>query len=195
VGLPSELLQRRPDVLAAERRFAASGKRLSEARRALFPRLALTGGGGTTTGDLGDLLNSDFGVWNLAGNIAQPILSGGQLRAEARARFSREREALATLQQTILTAFSEVETALSAEQLLKGRARAIQEAVELARQADAAAREDYARGLGDLLTTLSTQERLVRLRTQLLTLQRLILENRVNLHLALGGDFSPASVL
>lgn len=191
-GLPSELLQRRPDVLAAERRFAASGKRLSEARRALFPRLALTSSSGTTTGDLSELLNSDFGVWQLAGNVVQPLFTGGQLRAEAKVRYSKQDEALAQLQQSVLKAFGEVENTLAAERLLAERASAIDSATSLAAQADEAARADYAGGVSDLLTVLTAQTRLVQLRSQQLTLRRLRLENRVNLHLALGGDFRPS---
>jgi multidrug efflux system outer membrane protein len=190
VGLPSELLQRRPDVLAAERRFAASGKRLTEARRALFPRLALTSSAGTATGDLTDLLKSDFGVWQLAGNLVQPILTGGRLRAEANVRYAREQEALAALQQTVLQAFGEVETALMAEKLLAQRETALTGALTFARQADEAARADFAAGVSDLLNVLTAQNRAVQLRSQLLTLRRLRLENRVNLHLALGGDFA-----
>ncbi len=190
VGLPSELLQRRPDVLAAERRFAAAGKRLSEARRALFPRLALTSSAGTATGELSDLLNSDFGVWQLAGNVVQPIFTGGQLRAEANVRYARERETLADLQQTVLNAFGEVESALAAERLLAERAAAVDAALALARQADEAARSEFAAGVGDLLTILAAQNSVLRLRSQHLTLHRLRLENRINLHLALGGDFS-----
>ncbi len=189
VGLPSELLQRRPDVLAAERRFAAAGKRLSEARRAVFPRLTLTSGGGTATGELSELLNSDFGVWQIAGNVVQPIFTGGQILAEARTRSAREREALASLQQTVLDAFGEVESALAAERLLAERAAAVETALKLAREADEAARADFAGGLGDFLTVLTAQNSVVRLRSQQLTLHRLRLENRINLHLALGGDF------
>ncbi len=190
VGLPSELLQRRPDVLAAERRYAAAGKRLSEARRAVFPRLALTSSAGTATGDLSDLLNSDFGVWQLAGNVIQPIFTGGQIRAEANVRYAREREVLANLQQTVLNAFGEVETALAAERLLAERADAVSAALDLARQADEAARADFAGGVGDLLTVLTAQNSVLRLRSQQITLHRLRLENRINLHLALGGDFT-----
>lgn len=195
VGLPSELLQRRPDVLAAERRFAASGKRLSEARRALFPRLSLTTGGGTATGELGDLLKSDFGVWQLAGNVIQPIFTGGRLRAEANVRYAREREALADLQQTVLRAFGEVETALMAEKLLTQREASLASALSFARQADEAARADFASGVTDLLNVLSAQNRVVQLRAQLITLRRLRLENRINLHLALGGDFAAKPAL
>ncbi|MCB1226078.1 MAG: TolC family protein, partial [Verrucomicrobiales bacterium] len=188
-GLPSELLLRRPDVVAAERRFAASGRRLLEARRALFPQISLTGGTGTSSGDLADLLDSQFGVWNLAGNLAQPILTGGRLRGEVKVRDAKEKELLESLQQTVLDAFGEVETALAVDPLLAQRQAALQQALELAEQANEAAREEFAGGTGDLLTVFSAQNRLIQLRSQAVTLQRLRLENRINLHLALGGDF------
>jgi NodT family efflux transporter outer membrane factor (OMF) lipoprotein len=191
VGLPSELLQRRPDVLAAERRFASAGRSYVEAKRALFPRLALTGSAGRSTLELEDLLDSDFGVWRLAGNVVQPILAGGQIRAQAAIRKSDEREALANLQQTVLQAFFEVEDALGADRLLASRESAIREAARLAEEAHDSARADYRDGLGDILTVLGAQTRELQTRSQLLTLRRLRLENRVNLHLALGGDFSP----
>lgn len=192
-GLPSELLQRRPDVIAAERRFAAQGKRLIEARRALFPRLSLTASGGTSTDDLAELLNSDFGVWQLAGNVIQPVLTGGALRAEADIRRAEEKEALAQLQQIVLQAFSEVEIALAADQFLATREAAITEAARLAEEADKAARADYRDGVGDILTVFAAQTRMIQARSQWITVRRLRLENRINLHLALGGDFQARS--
>lgn len=190
-GLPSELLQRRPDVLAAERRFAAAGKRVTEAKRAVFPRLSLTSSAGTSTENLSELLNSDFGVWNLAANAVQPILYAGKIQAGKDIRFSEEKEALAQLQKTVLQAFSEVETALAADQYLVSRVTAIVEAQRLAEEADQSARADYQQGLGDLLTVFVSQNRVIQAKAQLLAVQRLRLENRVNLHLALGGDYRP----
>jgi outer membrane protein TolC len=190
-GLPSGLLQRRPDVLAAERRLASAGMRLKEARRAIFPRLALTANGGTSTDDLAQILNSDFGVWQLAGNLIQPILAGGTIRGEIASRNADETEALAQLQKTVLGAFSEVEIALASEGLLAGREAALAEAVRLAADADKAARADYRDGVGDILTVFAAQNRNLQTRMQLLAVRRLRLENRVNLHLALGGDYQP----
>lgn len=192
-GLPSELLQRRPDILAAERRFAASGRSLSEARRAIFPRLSLTSSAGTATAELNDVLNSDFGVWQIAANVAQPIFAAGRIRAEADIRYAEEKEALASLQQTVLTAFSEVENALANERHLAAREQSLAEAVRLATEADQSARADYAQGLGDLLTVMAAQTRLLQARSQRIAVQRLRLENRVNLHLALGGDYQVRS--
>jgi outer membrane protein TolC len=81
-GLPSELLLRRPDILAAERRLAAAGERSKAARLAKYPSFALTGSTGTTADSLHEVLDSANGVWSLAGGVLQPILTGGRLREE-----------------------------------------------------------------------------------------------------------------
>ncbi len=188
-GLPSELLVRRPDIQAAERRYASQGERVKEARLARFPKLALTASGGTSTEALQDILNSDFGVWNLAGNLAQPILTGGRLRTEEQIRRDQESQTLAHLQSTVLQAFLEVELALEADEFLAEREAAITEAAALANEADVAARADYRDGVGDILTVLAAQSRALQFSGQRLSLRRLRLDNRVNLHLALGGDF------
>ena len=188
-GLPSELLQRRPDILAAERRFAAQGMRLKEARRAVFPSLTLTGSAGTNTAALTNLLGSDFGVWSFGARIFEPILTGGLVPAELRKRKAEESEALAALQKTVIKAFSEVENALEAEQLLRSREASLVEATRLATEADSEARANFRQGLGDILTVLVTQQRAIQARSALAAVRRLRLDNRVALHLALGGDF------
>ncbi|MCH1507069.1 MAG: efflux transporter outer membrane subunit [Verrucomicrobiales bacterium] len=190
-GLPSELLLRRPDIQAAERRFASQGQRITEARLAMFPQLKMTASGGTSTDSLKDLLDSDFGVWNLAGNIVQSILTGGQLLAEKRVREEQESQALAALQSTVLQGFLEVELALEADQYLAERQSALEDATALSREAYIASRADYRDGVGDILTVLAAQSRALQFSGQLISIRRLRLDNRVNLHLALGGDFKP----
>lgn len=190
-GLPSELLTRRPDVQSAERQFAAQGQRIREARLALFPQIKLTASAGTSTDALEEILNSDFGVWNLVGNVVQPILTGGQLLAQKQLREEQERQALANLQCTVLQAFLEVELALEAEAYLAERESSLTEAVSLAREADSASRADYRDGVDDILTVLTAQSRVLQFSSQLISLRRLRLNNRINLHLALGGDFKP----
>lgn len=190
-GLPSELLLRRPDVRAAERRFAASGKSKEEARRALFPQFKLTASTGASTDDLGSILDSNFGVWTLAGNAVQPILTGGRLRAEIRVRQEQDREAVAQLQKAVLQAFGEVETTLAADAFLARREAALKEAVALANEADTEARAAYRDGVGDILTVFAAQNRRLATEAQAITVRRLRLDNRINLHLALGGDYVP----
>ncbi len=180
---------KRPGILTAERRLAASGKRIDEARRAFYPSFALTAGAGTTTNELRSIFDSGFGVWSIAGRIAQPILTGGQLKSQLEARTAEEKEALATLQQTVLKGFGEVETALAAERYLADREASVAEALELARDGAASAERDFSLGTGDVLTLLAAQNRRIELASQRLTLRRLRLDNRVNLHLALGGDY------
>jgi len=188
-GLPSELLLRRPDVIAAERSYAASIKRVKEAKLAAFPSFKLTGAGGTNTDALSDILNSNFGVWSLGASATQYLLTGGQIRGEIRLRKSKEREALAQLHQTVLQAFGEVEQALAADRWLSRREREIHEALLLAREASSAAEDDYRDGNGDVLTLFVAQSRRIQLESRYMSLRRLRLTNQVDLHLALGGGF------
>ncbi|NNM30701.1 MAG: efflux transporter outer membrane subunit, partial [Akkermansiaceae bacterium] len=190
-GLPSELLLRRPDILAAERRFAAAGRRERAAHLARFPSFALTGSLGTTTNRLREVLDSDFGVWSMGAGVAAPILDGRRLLEGERIARSDERQALAVLQQTVLDAFGEVEQALVADRFLARRIDALEEATRLSADASLAAGEDYVGGSGNVLTLLSAQSRRIQAASQLVTVRRLRLDNRINLHLALGGDFRP----
>ncbi len=189
-GLPSELLLRRPDILGAERQLAAAGRRRDEAFLAFFPSFSLTASAGQSTDQLRNIFDSSFGVWSIAGQAAQPILSGGQLKSQLEARSAEEKEALANLQQTVLEGFGEVETALAADRYLAERVAAIDAAFEMARDGAESARRDFTLGTGDVLTLLASENRRIDLAIQRLTLRRLRLENRVNLHLALGGDYT-----
>jgi NodT family efflux transporter outer membrane factor (OMF) lipoprotein len=188
-GLPSELLKRRPDVIAAERRYAGSGMRITEAKRAIFPIFRLTGSTGTTTDALSNILSSSFGVWSIGNNISQNILTGGQVKGEISMRSSRDRQNLAQLQSTVLKAFGEVESALAADKWLAKRITEMGKAQKLANDAARASEEDYALGNVTLLTVLTAQNRKIDIASQVALLRRLQLENRVNLHLALGGGF------
>ena len=188
-GLPSELLTRRPDLLAAERRFAAQGARQQEAARALFPQFSLTGSRGTSTDSLGEILKSDFGVWRLGANVTQPIWRSGRILAEIDLRDAEEQEAMAALQSAVIQAFLEVETFLAGENRLAQRERSLAEARQLAEEADRAAREEFASGTGDILTVFAAEARLVAARRQFSAARLERLENRINLHLALGGGF------
>ncbi len=188
-GLPSELLLRRPDILEAERKFASTGKLLKQGKLAFYPSFSLTARTGRTTDSFQNLLKSDFGVWSLAGNLTQPIWAGGALWTEYSRLKSDERSALANLQGTVLRAFGEVEQALAAERYLVQREAALKKAHQSAIAAAEAANADYAGGTGDALTLITAQSNRVNLASQLVTLRRLRLDNRVTLHLALGGDY------
>lgn len=188
-GLPSELLLRRPDLAAAERRLAAAGARIEEARKALYPRLSLTGSAGRRSQDLEDLLDSDFSVWSLLGNVLQPIFQGGRLRAAVGLSEARQRELAAGYLQSALRAFGEVETALAAESWLGEQVGALTEATEQSLAARELAEDRYAAGLADLLTVLESQRQALDAQSRLLTARRQRLDARVDLILALGGGF------
>ncbi len=188
-GLPSELVARRPDLQAAERRLEASGFRVREARRALYPRITLTGSGGTSSDSLGDLVDGDFTVWSIAGSLLQPIFQGGRLRAAVDfAEASRDRT-LALYAQGVLRAFAEVESALAAERLLAAEEAALAVATGESKAAVRLAEDRYQAGVGDYLTILESQRQSFLTESRLLTLRALRLSNRADLHLALGGDF------
>ncbi len=188
-GLASELLLRRPDILAAERRYAAAGSRFKSARLAHYPSFSLTGRRGTSTDVLHEVLDSRFGVWSLSGGLVQPLLSGGRLRQEAKIAGHDEEIALRELQRIVLRGFGEVEQALVAEEYFAKRERAVAESARSAREAAEAAIVDFADGAVEALTLLSAQDRQVQTAFQLASLRRMRLDNRVNLHLSLGGDF------
>lgn len=188
-GLPSGLLLRRPDILAAERRYAALGQRRKAAQLAKYPSFSLTGSTGTTTDSLRNVLNSDFGIWSLGAGVVQPILSGGRLAAEEEVAGRDERIALGKLQQSVLRGLGEVEQALVAERYFAVREAEIAESARLAREAAESAILDFADGAVDALTLLSAQDQQVQTAFQLVEIRRFRLDNRVNLHLALGGDF------
>jgi NodT family efflux transporter outer membrane factor (OMF) lipoprotein len=190
-GLPATLLDRRPDLAASERRMAAADERLFEARRSLLPAISLTGKFGSASKDISDVLDGTFSVWSIAGNLAQPIVRGGALRANVKKKDAELELAAAEFEQTALTAFGEVENALAAEKFLTDRVAALVQTVRLTEDAYDRSLSEFQSGTGDLLTVLSAQQRLFTSRSQLLTVRRLRLDNRVDLYLALGGSFDP----
>lgn len=192
-GLPSELLTRRPDILAAERSYAESVQRKKEATRALFPSIKLTGSAGTATTELSNILNSSFGIWSLGGSISQSILTGGRLQTERVIRDKEARARLIELQDTVIRACGEVETSLAAERYLRERFQATQEALKLSEEAKDASHYDYRDGVSTIQTVLSAEGRYIQTASALASIQRLLLENRIDLHLALGGDYRPSS--
>jgi len=192
-GLPSLLLIRRPDLLAAERRYAAAEARVSQARRAFFPRITLTGSGGTQSNTLRDITNLDFGVWRLAAGLVQPIFQGGRLRANLSLSHAVSDQALAHWAQAMLRAFGDVETALTSEKTLAARETFVSQAAHESEAAQRLAERQYASGLIDYITLLETQRQTFAAQSEQITARRELLDARVNLYLALGGGFDARS--
>ncbi len=188
-GLPSEMLLRRPDIRAAERRLESSLREESAAKKAFLPSFNLTGGTGLSTEDLSFLIDQGSVVWSVAGNVAQQIFQGGRIKANVDLARARYEEALAQYASTASTAFKEVETALAAEAFLRDQESALERAaVEATRSVQLAAGQ-YERGLVDILTLLDAQRRAFDARSSLAAVKAQRLTNRANLHLALGGEF------
>ena len=188
-GLPAELVARRPDLAAAERRLAASGELVAVARRARYPRITLTAATGTATDALTSLLDGNFGVWSLVGNLVQPIFEGGRIRANIARAEAGEDEGLATYINAVLTAYLEVERALAAEEFLADRETALEEASEQSTAAEGLADDRYRSGLADYITVLESQRRSFDAESALISVRRVRLDNRVDLYLSLGGGF------
>jgi outer membrane protein TolC len=176
-------------LVAAERRLAAAEQRYGAARRDLYPRLSLTGSTGTSTRALTDLVDGDFGVWSLLGNVLQPVFQGGLLRANVDLAEAGVDETLISYAGTALAAYSEVETALAAEQHLREREDHLAVAAEQSRAAERLAEERYRSGLEDFITVLESQRRALQADGEWIAARRQRLENRIDLYLALGGGF------
>jgi len=190
-GLPSQLLERRPDVRAAERRVAAAFYRTEEAKAARLPRISLTAGVNSISSELFVLKERDNPVWGAGATLLAPIFTGGALQAQVEIRTAEQKAAMAEYGRVGARAFDEVEGALSASYNLDRRAEVLARAVEANRRALGFARVRYDVGSGD---QRGVQQQLLALhatRTSLARVQSERLVQRVNLYLALGGDFAP----
>ena len=188
-GVPSGLLQRRPDIAASMARVRGAHYRVEEAQGELLPKLNLTASTGSTSDALQGLLNNNHLVWSLGSNITQPILKGRKLRNNVLLQHSLAAETVLRHRQLVLGAFAEVESSLANEGLLQKREHELSDAAVKASRALELAEHRYRRGLTPFVTVLETQRRYTETRSQRVSVRRLRLENRANLHLALGGDF------
>jgi len=186
-GLPSQLLERRPDMVAALSRLRAMDSRVESARKALLPRIALTASGGASSVALSDLIDPRAAAWNLATGLVQPVFTGGRLKGEIRFNEALTKEALNQYRSTALNAFREVEQALAAEQWLRAQELALLEAMEQTEASRKMAVTSYQQGLIEILTLLDSYRSTLNAQSSHLTVQRELLSNRIDLYLALGG--------
>lgn len=188
-GLPAELLSRRPDILAAHLNLQAAGFRLDAAERSFLPSIELTGRAGTSSTQLSNLLDPDFFIWSIAGRLLQPIFQGGRLRAQFDLREGERNEALQLYADTVLNALGEVETALAVEEFLAEQEQELATAFAAASEAHRIARNRYDVGSDPLLNVLDAQNRMIEAQSALLVVRQARIDNRINLHLVLGGGF------
>lgn len=193
-GLPADLVERRTDLAAARADLFAAAKRADAARKSLLPSFSLTTSAGTPVDRFQQLLDPEWLAANIAGNLAQALYSGGQLSNQARAALEANRAAIHDYRQLALEAFREVESALSADQSLAAQERFLVTEVEQAKLAETQATRDYSEGLegATILSVLEAQRRANSAQASLIQLRSQRLLNRIDLHLALGGDFETA---
>ena len=159
------------------------------ARRARYPQFPLTSSAGTATARLKDLVKGDFSVWSLIARIAAPVFQGGRIRAQIRHEEARDSEALAVYARTVLTAYQEVEAALSAEEALSEVESRSGEALEASRRALSRTQAQRRSGFASRLAELDAERAVLMAESAHLSQVRARLDNRVNLSLALGGGF------
>jgi multidrug efflux system outer membrane protein len=191
-GLPSELLQRRPDILQAEQTLAAATARIGMAKASRFPRLTITGFLGVASPALSKILlsGSECGVGGLG--LAGPLLNAQSLGLEQRAAEAQARQVLAQYEQTILVAFKEVEDALVAVRTVTDQQKAQEEQVSALRSALRVADLRYKGGITSYVDVLLAKRTLFDAEFALAATRRLHLVSVVQLYRALGGGWSPA---
>jgi NodT family efflux transporter outer membrane factor (OMF) lipoprotein len=195
VGLPSDLLQRRPDVRRAERQLAAATADIGIETAELFPKFALLGAGGFQSLSAGDWFSAGSRYWAAGPTVRWRLLDFGRIRARIKAADARQEQALAAYERTVLRSFEDVENALVAYANEQVRLGSLNESVAANRRALELANELYATGLGDFLRVLDGQRSLYQAEDQLVDSQRAVTQNLVALYKALGGGWEEAPAL
>lgn len=188
-GIPSDLLVRRPDILAAEQQLVASNALIGAARALFFPRISLTGLFGFVSEDLGRLFSGPANTWSFTGDVAGPIYTGGGLTAAVDQAEAREDQSFANYELTIQNAFRDVEDALADVRNSRELQATLERRVATLRRGVELARERYENGYSDYLEVLDTERSLFSAELQLASAQGDYHRAIVNLYRALGGDW------
>jgi multidrug efflux system outer membrane protein len=186
-GLPSDVLVRRPDVLAAEHQLQGANANIGAARAAFFPRISLTGATGTTSGDLDGLFKSGTGTWSFVPQISLPIFAGGANVANLKGAKASRDIAVATYEKTVQTAFREVSDALSVRATVGDRLAAQERLVVAATDSQRLSQQRRDAGLDSALTLLDAQRTLYVAQQSLITARLARATNLVTLYKTLGG--------
>lgn len=190
-GLPSELLERRPDVRAAEQALIAAEADIQVARKEFFPRISLTGFLGFISPALEDLFKSDRYAWSGSGAISAPIFTAGRLRGNLEAARAQQRIAVEQYKQALQNAFREVEDALVAYERLREERAALKRIVDANRERLRLDEMRYRAGVSIYLEVLLAQQALFDAELQLSQTTRAVYESVVQLYAALGGGWNP----
>ena len=188
-GLPSELLERRPDVREAERLLAAQTARIGIAEALRFPRLTLTANAGLASNELSDLLDSDSSLWNIGANFFGPLFDSGQSRRRVDIEIARTEQLLNQYELTVLQALREVEDALASVRTLRDETASRERQTIAARSAAFLARARYDGGVTSYLEVLVAERSLFQAESAAVATKRAQLVAIVDLYKALGGGW------
>jgi NodT family efflux transporter outer membrane factor (OMF) lipoprotein len=192
VGLPSDLIQRRPDIQQAERQLAAATARIGVATADLFPQFSLTGDVGLESIHARDWFDAGSRYWAAGPMVQWRIFDAGRIRANIHLQTARQEEALAGYEQTVLAAFEDVENALTAYAHEQVRRQTLARAVEADEQAVRLSEELYRNGLADFLRVLESQRSLYQSQDALVESDQAVSSNLIALYKALGGGWEQA---
>ena len=189
VGMPSAVLQQRPDVLQAERRLEAASANIGAARAAFFPSISLTATAGSASPQLGQLFSAGTGFWNFVPQISLPIFNAGRNRANLKAAEIERDIMLVQYQKAIQNAFKEVADSLVIKQNLGEQFTAQNSLVAAANESYQLADARYKSGLDNFLTALDAQRTLYAAEQNLISIELLSYSNQVTLYKVLGGGW------
>jgi len=189
-GIPSALLERRPDVAEAEANLASAHANVDAARAAFFPAISLTGSGGTASGMIGTLFHASTMEWSIGASLLQTIFDGGKLTGESDSAKAVQLGLISTYRKTVLTAYSNVESSLGQVSNYGAEEEALEREVKASAEAFRLSELQYREGIIELLTLLQTQQTLFTAENQLIQVKASQLEADVNLYIALGGGWS-----
>ena len=187
-GLPAELLARRPDILAAERRLMAANANIGAARAAFFPRISLTATGGTASPELSGLFDSASGAWSFTPSISLPIFSGGRNRAALDLAEVRKNISVAEYERVIQQAFREVADALVSRSQITEQLDALLALEQSQIQRRRLAQARYQSGITSFLEVLDAQRDEFNARQAVIQSRRALLATAARLHKALASD-------
>lgn len=192
VGLPSDLLERRPDVCQAERRLAAATARIGVATADLFPKFSLTGDVGLQSVSASQWFTAGSRYWSVGPAVQWRLFDTGRIRANIRVQDARQEQALAQYEQTALNAFEEVERALTAYAKEQVRRESLVVAEQASGRALDLATQLYSHGLVDFLRVLESQRSLDETQDAVIQSDRAVSEDLIALYKALGGGWANA---
>lgn len=188
-GVPSSILERRPDIISAERKIAAAFDATAQAKAARLPTFSLTATLSGASDSLANILSPTNMAWQLAGNLLAPLFDGGKGEIDVEIATVEQKQAISNYAQTASKAFSEVENNLDQGNVLAQRENALREALTQSQTAQHIADIRYKEGETELLDTLTIQQKSITAQSNLLSIKRALLEQRINLYLSLGGNW------